>query len=275
MIKVDFHVHTKASDGLLCPSEVVNIAHNNNVQYLAITDHDTVSGIDEAVIEARKLNICLIPGVELSTQYNDESIHILGFFKDNSYKDKNFLTALYKIQNHRIIRAKKIIEKLKSHYNISINFEDVAKTSKGTIARPHIAAAIINAGYNYTHDEIFDNFIGRGCGAYVPTIKLSTNEGINLLKKYNANVFLAHPKLIKHTHITEFLKMNLDGIEAVYYQNTKDETEEFIKIAKDYHLLISCGSDFHGIANDTRHGNIGTMTFKDEYLNSFLKSLNL
>ncbi|MFR4979825.1 MAG: PHP domain-containing protein [Clostridium neonatale] len=275
MIKADFHVHTSSSDGVLSPKEVVFKAYKNNVKYLSITDHDTVSCLDEALVESQKYDISFIPGIELSTQYNNESIHILGYFKDKSYNNQNFIQELDKIKNHRIIRAQKITKKLDDEFNIKISFEKILKESKDTIARPHIAKAIIDAGYDYSHDEIFDKFIGKDSKAYVPTLKLSTEYGINLLKKYNALIFLAHPKLIKNTPIEEFIKMNIDGIESIYYQNTTEETNYYLNIAKEYNLLNSCGSDFHGIQNDTRHGDIGSMEISSENLSNLLEKLQI
>lgn len=274
MIKADFHVHTSSSDGLLSPKEAVYRAYKNNVKYLSITDHDTVSGLDEGFLESQKYDISFIPGIELSTQYNNESIHVLGFFKDKNYKNNDFIKELEKIKNHRIIRAEKIVQKLKDEFNIKINFNKILQESKDTIARPHIAKAIIDAGYDYSHDEIFDKFIGKDSKAYVPTLKLSTEYGINLLKEYNALVFLAHPKLIKNTPIEEFIKMNIDGIESIYYQNTHEETYYYLNIAKEYDLLNSCGSDFHGIQNDSRHGDIGSMEISSEHLSKLLEKLH-
>lgn len=272
MLKVDFHVHTSCSDGTLSPKEVIQRANKNNVKYLSITDHDTLSGLTDAIEEALNYDITLIPGIELSTQHNDESIHILGFFKDNSFKNEELIEELNKIKNHRILRAKSIVNKLKEEFNIEISFEKILKDSKDTVARPHIARAIINSGYPYTFEEIFDKFIGKGCKAYVPTLKLSTLEGVKLLKKYNALVFLAHPKLISKSKLTEFLGMNFDGIEGIYYQNTTEETTNFLKFANENNLLVSCGSDFHGnIESDTRHGDIGSMELPSKY---FLDLLN-
>lgn len=276
MIKVDFHIHTSASDGVLSPAETVKHARKNNVRFLAITDHDTLSGLDEAITQGLKEGITIIPGIELSTQYNNESVHILGFFKGNSFKNKNLIDELNKIKDHRIIRAKKIIEKLKDEFNITVNFDEIIKYSKDTLARPHIARAIIDAGYDYTMDYIFNNFIGNGCKAYVPTLKLSTQDGINLLKKYNAVVFLAHPKLIKNSSIEKFLDMGIDGIEAFYYQNTPDETEYYFNFAKKNNILSSCGSDFHGdLIKDKRHGDIGSVDFPEEYLEKLLTALDI
>lgn len=276
MIKVDFHVHTSASDGLLSPTEIIQRAHKNNVKYLAITDHDTVSGLDIAFSESLKYDLTLIPGIELSTMHNNESVHILGFFKDETYKDSHFINEINNIKNHRIKRAKQIILKLKEEFNIEINFDKVLKESKDTIARPHIARAIIDAGYPYTFDEIFDNFIGNNCRAYVPTLKISTFDGINLLKRYGAIVFLAHPKLIKKTPLNDFLEMKLDGIEGIYFQNTTEETDYYLNIIENNSLLTSCGSDFHGnIESDPRHGDIGCMKIDDKYLIKFLNALDI
>ncbi|WP_252236695.1 PHP domain-containing protein [Clostridium sp. CH2] len=276
MCKIDFHVHTSCSDGLLSPIEVVNRAKQNSVSYLAITDHDTLSGLDAGIKCGNELDVKIIPGIELSTQCNNESIHLLGFFKDNSYNNPKLINELDKIKNHRIIRAKEIIKKLNTEFNIIINFDDVLSNGKDTIARPHIARAIINAGYPYDNEYIFQNFIGKDCRAYVPTLKLSTEDGVSLLKSYNALVFLAHPKLITNSPIDKFLKMNLDGIEAIYFQNTKGEEEKFINISIANNLLISCGSDFHGNLNDDKkHGDIGSMNMPSIYLKNFLNALNI
>lgn len=276
MLKVDFHVHTTSSDGVISPMEVVQRAHKNNVKYLAITDHDTLSGLNEAFEESLKYDITLIPGIELSTQHNNESIHILGFFKDDSYKNEELINELVKIKAHRIIRAKRIVHKLKEIFNIEVNFDKIFKESKDTIARPHIAREIIKCGYPYTVDEVFDNFIGKSCKAYVPTLKLSTIDGLKLLKKYNALVFLAHPKLIFNSSIDEFLEMNFNGVESIYYQNTDEENHKFIKLANENNILISCGSDFHGnLETDTRHGDIGSVELPYEYLSKLLSALDI
>jgi predicted metal-dependent phosphoesterase TrpH len=276
MLKSDFHIHTGFSDGTLSPAEVVQRAYKNNVKVLAITDHDTLTGLDEALEECLKHNIMLIPGIELSTQHNNESIHILGFFKNTDYKSKEFTEELDKIKNHRVIRARKIVHKLKEEFTIEVNFEKILNNASDTVARPHIAREIIKCGYPYTVDEIFDNFIGKGCKAYVPTLKLSTADGIALLQKYNALVFLAHPKLIEKTSINEFLSLDFDGIESIYCQNTKEENEYYVNLAKEHNLLISCGSDFHGsLETDTRHTDIGSMELPSEYLSRLLSSLGL
>lgn len=271
MTKVDFHVHSTCSDGLLTPENVVKRAYEKSVKYLALTDHDTVSGLDIAKAKAKSLGINFIPGIELSTNYNKESIHILGFFKDESYKDKKLIDYLNELKERRDIRAIKMIEKLKEEFNIIIDKDKIFKKANGgVIARPHIAYEIIESGYNYTKDEIFNKFIGKDCPAYVPTTKISPQEGINILRKHNALVFLAHPILIKKSPITDFLSFDFDGIEGVYFQNSKEDEKRFIKFALENNLLISAGSDCHGDFNgDTRHGDIGCMDLEEKYLKAF------
>ena len=271
MTKVDFHVHSTCSDGLLTPENVVKRAYEKSVKYLALTDHDTVSGLDIAKEKAKSLGINFIPGIELSTNYNKESIHILGFFKDESYKDKKLIDYLNELKERRDIRAIKMIEKLKEEFNIIIDKDKLFKKANGgVIARPHIAYEIIESGYNYTKDEIFKKFIGKDCPAYVPTTKISPEEGINILRKHNALVFLAHPILIKKSPLTDFLSFGFDGIEGVYFQNSKDDEKRFINFALENNLLISAGSDCHGDFNgDTRHGDIGCMDLEEKYLKSF------
>ena len=274
MIKVDFHNHSTSSDGFLSPSQMVDRAKENDVMYFALTDHDTVSGLIEAKERCSEVGINFIPGIELSTEYNNESIHVLGFFKDNSYTNPELIKYLNELETARLLRAKKMITKLKEKFNIEISYENVLKRSKGIIARPHIAYEIIEQGYPYDLEYIFNNFIGRGCDAYVPTFKLPTKDGIALLKKYNALAFLAHPVLIKNSSIEELLKFDFDGIEAIYYQNTKDDERRLINIANSHNLLISAGSDCHGnIKNDTKHGNVGDTHFSEQYLCNFLNAL--
>ncbi|CUQ08931.1 PHP domain-containing protein [Clostridium baratii] len=275
MKKVDFHVHTNFSDGLLSPKAVVKRASKNGVSILAITDHDTIDGISEAIEESKLHNIKIIPGIELSTNYNGESIHILGYFKDDSYKEKEFVEFLDKIKNRRIHRAKEMIQKLKDIFNIEIKFEDVIKYGENVIARPHIAKAIIDAGYPYTQDYIFDNFIGKGKPAYIETTKITVKEGVDLLHKSNALVFLAHPILINNSNISEFLQFNFDGIEGVYFLNSKTQETELLDFANKNNLLVSAGSDCHGdFINDTRHGDIGDMNLDENYINLILEKLN-
>lgn len=269
-IKAEFHCHTTASDGLLSPSEVVALAKEKDIKILAITDHDTVDGLKEGKKAAEALKIKFIPGIELSCNHNNEAIHLLGYFKGEGYKSNDLINFLHNLKINRISRAKAIVDKLKQYFNIVLNYEDVLSLSDGVIARPHIAQAIINAGYNYSMDYIFNNFIGNDSPAYVPNKHISIPEGIELLKRFGCVVVLAHPKLIKKSPLKSILEFNFDGIEAIYIQNFKRETDELLSIANSKGLLVTCGSDFHGISiDDKKHGMVGDMDIDELFLKRF------
>lgn len=274
MFKCDLHTHSICSDGRFKPKEIIEMAKKRNLDYISLTDHDTLTGINEAILEAKKLNINFIPGIELSTEYNGESIHVLGFFNKEDYKNPELNKLLADLKEKRISRAYKIVENLKNLHNIELDINKVLANGKDTIARPHIAKTIIDAGYNYDHEYIFKHFIGNDCPAYVPSTKLSTKDGIKLLKDFNALVFLAHPILVKKTPINELIALGFDGIEAIYYRNTEADTKNLIKLAKENNLYISCGSDCHGIPNDKSHGNVGDVNIpKDDSIINMLKWL--
>lgn len=272
--KADLHLHTNASDGNYSPLELVNEALKKQLDIIAVTDHDTVKNIDEAL----KYNgdaIKIIPGMELSTINNGENIHILGYFRDDSYKCESFQKYLKNLADHRRKRADKIIENLKKYFNIIIDNKRVHALSKNVIARPHIAAAIIEAGYNYDFDYIFDNILNKDSPAYVPNKNVSITEGLELLKSVNALTVLAHPVLIKKTPIEDLMNYEFDGIEAKYSLNTPSDTQKFIKIAQKYNKIITAGSDCHGKDNDTKHGKIGCVYLNEAEIKLFLNKLKI
>lgn len=270
-IKAEFHCHTTASDGRLTPSKVVELAKERQVELLAITDHDTTEGVEEAIAKGKELGVNVIPGIELTCIHNGESIHILGYFKGEEYKNSHLLNYLSELKNSRLERATLIVKNLEKYFNIKINLNRVLEIGEGVIGRPHLAQAIIEAGYPYTWDYIFDKFISKNSPAYVDNKKISIPDGIKLLRKYGCVVILAHPKLIKKTPIKEILKYDFDGLEAIYFLNFKRETDEFISLCRTNNLLITCGSDFHGIlSGDTKHGTVGDMSIDEVYFNRFI-----
>lgn len=269
----DLHTHSTASDGTSSPAEVVKRAKAANVKYLALTDHDTVSGIEEALDAAKGLEITFIPGIELSTYFNKESVHVLGFFKGDGYTDTELIDFLNSIKRKRIERAEKIVENLAKFHDIHITLESIMKNGKDTIARPHIAKAIIDAGYNYDKEYIFEHFIGNDCPAYIPSVQIDTKEGVKLLKKHGAVVVLAHPVLLKKSSFQDVLALGFDGLEGIYPMNSEEDTKKFLSYAKEHNLITSCGSDSHGGEDDLKHGSLGSMKMDEEWLNKFLTKL--
>jgi predicted metal-dependent phosphoesterase TrpH len=246
MRRADLHVHTTASDGLLSPEEVVKWAGIKRLAAVGITDHDTVNGIAPAMEASRVYGVEVVPGIELSTIYEDEEIHILGYYID--YKAEWFLDILKRIQNSRFERASHIVEKLNA-MNIDITLEQVmAIADNGAIGRPHIARAMIDKGYISNIKEAFKDYIGKGCPAYVERYKLTSGEAIDMIKRLGGAAVLAHPGLIKNkANIGKIVNLGIDGIE-VYHTKHDDETVRgSLSIANSRSLLITGGSDCHGI----------------------------
>ncbi|MBU3127634.1 PHP domain-containing protein [Clostridium tagluense] len=273
--KGDFHLHTNASDGKLSPKELIYTASTRGLDIIAITDHDTTLNVEEGIREGARENIRVVPAIELSTIHNKESIHILGYFKDDSYKNGVFQNYLKEMEIYRVLRAEKIVENLNTFFKIKLDYQKILDDAKGVIARPHIAKAIMNAGYKYDWKYIFDNLLSNDSPAYVQTKKISTADGISMLKKVNALVVLAHPVLIKKSSIDEMMCFDFDGIEAVYPINTKKQ-KAFLKAkAREYNKFITAGSDFHGITtSDTSHGVIGSVFLSHNELAAFVNELD-
>lgn len=270
-LKADLHMHTTCSDGTFTPSEVVDRAKKNGIDIIAITDHDTIDGITEAVEHGNAVGVRVIPGIELSTTFNKENVHILGFFKGDNYKDISLKIFLKDLQEKRYDRAKKIVENLERIHNIVIPFENIIKGADGVIARPHIAREILKVKPELSWDDVFNNYLKDGAPAYIPSVKVPLEEGIKLLKKYNAAVFLAHPVILRKTPVKDFTRFAFDGVECIYPENTPNQTKKYKKMCREKNLLFSAGSDFHGnLTQDTMHHDIGTVFLEGEDLNSFL-----
>lgn len=269
-LKGDFHLHTTASDGKRTPEELVNLAKEKSIDIIAVTDHDTTAALEKVREECSRAGLGFIPGIELSTLHNNESIHLLGYFTDDKYNNKDFQVFLHDMKSYRINRAKKIVRNMKEHFGIEIDYARVYESAEGVIARPHIAKAIIEAGYDYSWDYIFENIISKDSPAYVPNKEVSIPEGIAILKSIDAVVVLAHPVLIRKSKPEDLMIFDLDGIEAIYPLNSPEDTKRFTAVAKEHNKLITAGSDFHGTdLGDTKHGDIGCTYLEGDLLKEF------
>lgn len=242
----DLHIHTNASDGLLSPEEIVKWAIIKKLRAIAITDHDTITGIEPAInSNDRPDKLEIIPGVELNTEFDGKEVHILGYFID--YKNSWFLDILDKIQNSRYHRAKKMVEKLQ-HLGIKISFERVEEISKGnSIGRPHIARAMVESGYVSDIPDAFDKYIGEGCPAYVERYKLTTREAIEVINKIKGIPVLAHPGLITDKNIINYiLDLDIMGIEVFHPKHDSDMINYLFSLSKKRGLFITGGTDCHG-----------------------------
>lgn len=245
MKKTDLHIHTSFSDGSLTPNEIIKWASKKKIYAIAITDHDTVEGIKSAVKSGRLYDIIIIAGIEISCTFEEEEIHLLGYFID--YEDKNLLEITKILKKSRESRAEKIIKKL-NDLGFDILLEDVYNISgTGVIGRPHIAKAMIRKKYVNTVEEGFEKYLMKGRPAYVERFKLSIEEGINLIHSTGGVAVIAHPGLIKNKNVIyEAIRLNADGIEAIHSKHSKRDMLKYSEIGNRYNLIITGGSDFHG-----------------------------
>jgi len=273
-MKADLHIHTVLSDGRFTPKEVIDEARIKGIDIISITDHDSCMNVSEHISYSNEVGVKFIPGIELSTVHNKKPVHLLGYFKDDSYKNKEMIEYYKAIKEGRENRTKKFIENLKKYYNIVISYEEVKFISKGIIARPHIAKAIVKKYPEYDFNYVFENFIGDDNKAYLPSCEISVSEGIDLLRRNNCIIVLAHPVLLRDS-IKQFVleHFEFDGLEAKYYLNTKSDEVYFREFAESRDMIVTAGSDFHGIINDKKHGEIGSVFLDGNDLKMFLNKL--
>lgn len=268
---IDMHTHSNASDGIYTPSELVDYAIKKGLSGISITDHDTVDGIKEAVQRAKQYkNFKLIPGIELSSEHNNEEVHILGYMLD--YNMNSLKNILNNLKDQRNTRAIKIINKLK-YLDYKITYEDVSKIAKkGVIGRPHIAQALVEKGYAKTKEEAFKNFLVKGALAYVPRQKLTPTDAIDIIKKAKGLVVIAHPGLLKSIDTLYFLiGLGIDGIEVYHSDHTIYQSSMYFKIAKENNLIITGGSDFHYPPDKNNyHGDLGSIKVPLKYVEILL-----
>ncbi|KNF08886.1 putative PHP domain-containing protein [Gottschalkia purinilytica] len=249
MPNADLHIHTTASDGMLEPSEVVDWGVKKKLRAIAITDHDTVEGIERAIERAKLYDIIVIPGIEMSCLFKDEEVHILGYFID--YKSSKLLKLTNTLKESRLNRGIKIVEKLKSE-GIDISIKEVKDVSEGDlIGRPHIARVLINKGLVESVEEAFNKYLGKGCPGYVERYKISVKESVDLIHSIGGAAVLAHPGLLKNSeYIDEIIKFGIDGVEVIHSTHSQEQKYNFMKLADKLNLIQTAGSDCHGYMVD-------------------------
>ncbi len=274
-MKADLHLHTTESDGRLRREELFQLAKSRQIDVIAITDHDVCRHVEDNHRLAKQSGVQYIPGIELSTLYEGKSVHVLGYFRSEGYKSDIMEQFYIETKARRERRAHTFVANLAHYFNLHITYEDIVSVSHGIIARPHIAKAIRMRYPQYSHNEIFDLFIGEHTKAYVPSTEIELSEGIALLRTHDALVVLAHPTLLKPAIHDAVLEHDFDGIEAIYGLNRAKETERYCAFAKERGLLVTAGSDFHGIENDTKHKELGEITLQGDALKRFLTAVNV
>lgn len=266
--RVDLHTHSTASDGELDPAGLVRLAVERGLAVIALTDHDTVAGIDAAIDAARGTGLEVIPGVELSADVPQAEVHVLGYFVD--WRDAYFESMLGKFRDGRYGRAEKMTRKLAA-LGAPISFERVKEIAgDASIGRPHVAQALLEAGHVTTIAEAFDRYIGRNGPAYVERYRLTPEDAVGLILQAGGAPVLAHPREVTN-YVEPMVRAGMVGLE-VYYGMYDDQTiQGLAHLARQYGLVMTGGSDFHGLNKMAHLSSLGQVYVPPEVVNKLRK----
>ncbi|AIQ63703.1 hypothetical protein PSTEL_12040 [Paenibacillus stellifer] len=257
---IDLHVHTHYSDGSMSPSEIIHYARSRHVGTIAITDHDTIAGVREGMEEGGRCGVRVIPGIELSADYEEE-MHILGYFID--INSEHLIRYMEEIRKHRTQETIRLLRTLKK-LGMPVPYEELLN-SKGVIDINSIIHALIKLGYAKDRRDAVGSYLGQGRPAYIKTYKWLPADCINLIKAAGGIAVLAHPVRLNKSMeelkpvLAELIRYGLDGIECYHSEHTDDWAAYCLRLAKENGLRITGGSDFHGSHRpgiDLAHGKL-------------------
>jgi predicted metal-dependent phosphoesterase TrpH len=260
--EVDLHMHSTASDGSLAPSAVVDAARAAGLSAIALTDHDTLAGLQEAQLAAEPLGIRVVPGVELSAHDGPREIHLLALHVSKPEKLESQLSSF---RDARETRARNIVERLRN-LGINVDLETVMQEAAGgAVGRPHVARALIRGGHVRDSREAFDRYLGAGRPGFIPKARLEIGEAIDLAHSAGAIAVLAHPGQDgRREKIEPMVKLGLDGIEVRHPSHLAEDVKRISALADFFGLVPSGGSDWHGSTEGPR--TIGCMHVSPSWL---------
>lgn len=243
----DLHLHSHFSDGTFTPEEVV--AHGKRLGFaaLALTDHDTIEGCERMATACAAERIEFIPGSELTAEFEEHELHILGFYLNTQHP--RLLSEMARFQEVRQQRIRDIVARI-NELGVPLQVEAVfALANCRSPGRPHVARALVKEGFCGSLDEAFERFLKKHRPAWVPKAKMSALEAINLIHEAGGLAVMAHPGLNKCDEvIPDLVKSGLDGIECYHTKHTSNTAAHYLNIAKQYGLLVTGGSDCHGLS---------------------------
>jgi predicted metal-dependent phosphoesterase TrpH len=243
--RADLHMHTTASDGTLPPAKQVAWAKEQGLAAIAITDHDTVRGWDEALTAGAELGIEIVPGCELSTEVEKAEVHILGYYFDR--EEPRMKELLERMRGGRRARAAETVAKLHALGHTQVSLEAILAAGGESVGRPHIAQALVDAGIVRTKQDAFERFLTFGKPAYVPRPKLTPAEAIEIIHGAGGVAVLAHPGLVKNDNIVRaILGQGIDGIEAYHSDHGDGQRQFYARWGLDLGLIVTGGTDSHG-----------------------------
>jgi predicted metal-dependent phosphoesterase TrpH len=273
---IDLHIHSTASDGSYSPTAVVRQAKEGGLMAIALTDHDTVDGLAEALAAGDREGLEVIPGVEISAQFPGGTMHILGLFVDyhNGLLDKRLAV----LKQARIDRNPQIIAKLNA-LGLRITMAQVeAIAGGGQIGRPHIARALMESGYVPDLQEAFDKYLGWQRAAYVSKFRFPPPEALAMIREAKGIPVLAHPFTLNlgsagalKNLIVELQGLGLAGLEVYYSEHTPEQEALYLKLARELDLLVTGGSDYHGL--NKPEITLGSMPSQDKLTYHLVEAL--
>ena len=258
-VEVDLHLHTTASDGLLTPADLIARVAETPLRVIAIADHDSTDGIDEALEAARRYpRLTLIPAVEIGTEEGETELHLLGYFIDHG--NAAFRAGLARLRESRATAARLTVEKL-AELGVRVSWERVQELATGVVGRPHIARAMVEEGYIRDVHEAFDFYLGDDGKARVPREKLSPLDGLKLVHSAGGIGVVAHPRTVKNLAetVAALAREGLVGIEVYAERYTAAQRVPYAALAERYGLVQSGGTDYHGFgdAGEVLPGELG------------------
>jgi 3',5'-nucleoside bisphosphate phosphatase len=259
-MRIDLHMHSTASDGAYSPSEVVQIALTNQMDVIALTDHDTLNGIGEAQLAAASTKVEVLAGVELSSEDKKGDRHVIGYLVDPGHTA--FQQLLADLRGSRVERAQRIVEKLHA-LGLNVSLDRVyAIAGTGAVGRPHVAKAMLETKLVGSLQEAFDKYLADDGPAYVPHVTLGPKHAIEMIHAAGGVAVLAHPGRYPDYRpiVEELLPLGLDGVEAYYPDHSPEISQALRLLARERDLVFTVGSDFHRREGDGS-ARIGTVKF--------------
>lgn len=251
---IDLHAHTDRSDGTFTPAELVRLAAERRLDVLAVTDHDTTEGLEEAAAAGREVGVDVVPGVELSTEYERTSVHVLCYWMDVQHS--GLQEELRRLRDERFRRGELMVEKLRA-LGLPVSFERVREIARGgNIVRPHVAQAMVESGIVATEEEAFDRFIGDGGPAHVPKHALHPVDAVALIREAGGLSALAHPGMwgdqtaVPEVLIESMAEVGMVGLEVDHTDHAPEQRTYYRKLAGRLELIATGGSDCHGTRYD-------------------------
>jgi len=243
--KADLHIHTTVSDGVKSPEEIVKFAYQKGLKAISITDHDSYAGYIKAKVEADKLDIFLIPGIEITSEFKGREVHILGYGFDPEHSDILAFVQDQKLRRYK--RANKMIQNLNSAgFDISLD-EVTAESRTMNISRNHIASVLVRKGLVSNVRTVFDRWLGNDALAYHKTEYEKPSDVIELLRSAGGVSVLAHPGLYYlQEDIEQFIEDGIDGFECIHPSHNFELQKKYQTVCKENGLLETGGSDYHG-----------------------------